>query len=58
MPNVNIQKFLKQTYHYLIDVLKTDSFLKVIMKNGNIVVMSEQKYDSLIQVLLDKNNKT
>lgn len=43
-----LKEFLNNTYHHIMEILKNDYILSVKTHNGNVVIMSEQKFESLI----------
>ena len=54
--SISIKEFLDNTYHYIMQTLKSDSFTKVSTKNGNVVIMSEEKYNCLIEMMTSKQS--
>lgn len=46
---IPIQDFMNNVYHYIKQTLEYDIFTKVGTQNGNIVIMSEEKFNCLIE---------
>ena len=51
---IKIQEFLQNAYHFMTEVLETDSILKVSSKKGNVVILSETQYDAMMEMLEEK----
>lgn len=47
---VRIQELLQNVYHFITEVLETDSILKVSSKKGNVVILSEARYEILMEM--------
>jgi len=55
MRNVNISNFRKDLFGYVNQALNFDEKINVNTKNGNIVVMSEEEYNGLIETVFLMN---
>ncbi|MCL2796451.1 MAG: type II toxin-antitoxin system Phd/YefM family antitoxin [Firmicutes bacterium] len=51
MTNINVTGFRKELFGYLDQVAKFNEPLNISTKNGNVVVLSEQDYRSLMETL-------
>ena len=51
MRNVNISNFRKDIFTYVNQALEYNEPINVSAKNGNIVVMSEEEYNGMIETL-------
>lgn len=51
MKNINITNFRKDVYKLLEQTIKYNEPINVSTKNGNVVVMSEEDYNNLIETL-------
>ena len=49
MNYISIQDFLKNTYHYIIDTINNDCFLKIKTHHGNVVLLTEEQCICLIE---------
>ena len=47
---VGIQEFIQNTYHFLTEIIHKDLILKVITKTGNVVILSEERYDTMMKM--------
>lgn len=54
---VKIQEFLRNTYHLITEILETDSILKILTKKGNIVILSEKRYNIMME-MVEENLKS
>lgn len=48
---VGIQEFIQNTYHFLTEIIHKDLILKVITKKGNVVILSEERYDTMMKMV-------
>lgn len=48
---IQIKDFLKNAYYYIKQTLDEDIFTKVKTKNGNVIIMSEEKFECLLDLL-------
>lgn len=48
---VGIQEFIQNTYHFLTEIIHKDLILKVITKKGNVVILSEERYDTMMKMI-------
>lgn len=48
---VGIQEFIQNTYHFLTEIINKDLILKVITKKGNVVILSEERYDTMMKMV-------
>lgn len=48
---IQIKDFLKNAYYYIKQTLDEDIFTKVETKNGNVIIMSEEKFECLLDLL-------
>lgn len=46
---IQIQDFIANAYHYITQTLEWDVFTKIKTKNGNVIIMSEEKFNCLIE---------
>lgn len=51
MKNINITNFRKDVYQLLEQTIKYNEPINVSTKSGNVVVMSEEDYNNLIETL-------
>ena len=51
MTNTNATNFRKEMFNYLEQVTKFNEPINISTKNGNVVVMSEQDYRSVMETL-------
>lgn len=51
MKNINITNFRKDVYQLLEQTIKYNEPINISTKNGNVVVMSEEDYNNLIETL-------
>lgn len=50
----NFKTFIENAYHYFMEVMTYDYIIRVTLKKGTVVVISEEKYECLIELLADK----
>ena len=48
---VGIQEFIQHTYHFLAEIIHKDLILKIITKKGNVVILSEERYDNMMRMV-------
>lgn len=46
--------FIENAYHYLMEVLESDSIARIKLKNGNVVIISEERFKCLLDLLAEK----
>ena len=51
MTNINITNFRKKAYELIEQTIKYNEPMNISTKNGNVVLLSEEEYNSLIETL-------
>ena len=51
MRNINISKFKKDFFTYINQTIEYNEPINVSAKNGNVVVMSEEEYNGMIETM-------
>ena len=51
MTNINITNFRKDIFEYASQVVNYNDVINVTTKDGNVVVMSEEEYNGLMETL-------
>lgn len=46
--------FIENAYHYFMDVMTNDSITKVKLEKGNVVIISEERFNCLLDLLAEK----
>ena len=52
MTNINVTNFRKEIYELLEQTIKYNEPINISTKNGNAIVLSEEDYNSLIDMIL------
>lgn len=48
---VRIQEFIQHTYHFVTEVITTDSVLRIVSKKGSVVILSEERYNTMMKIM-------
>jgi len=51
MVNINLKSFKENIDNILKDIIKDNKQMKVLTENGNVVILSEQDYNGLIETV-------
>lgn len=48
---IGIAEFAQHTYHFITEVLSKDFIIKVMTKKGNVVILSEERYETMMKMV-------
>ena len=57
MTNVNISNFRENLYQYVKNTVKNNDVINIHIKDGNAIVLSEEDYNALIEMLYLNGSK-
>ena len=57
MTNINISNFRENLYQYVKNTVKNNDVINIHIKDGNAIVLSEEDYNALIEMLYLNGSK-